>query len=106
MCHCGALFKGSDHCPFCFCEYLESYCERKVDDNLDENAKLYNVYVQTDNYQDREFTILDTEYNVRHAVEDLLQWDHVKDVSFGLEYADMGAEDLKEEVGAWISGEY
>ena len=25
-CHCGAKFEGSDHCPECFCEKYERYC--------------------------------------------------------------------------------
>ena len=26
-CHCGAEFKGSDHCPHCFCEQYEAHCD-------------------------------------------------------------------------------
>jgi hypothetical protein len=27
-CHCGSPMDGSDHCPNCYCEAWESYCEQ------------------------------------------------------------------------------
>lgn len=71
-----------------------------------DETRLWNVYVRTDNYQEREFTVSDTEENVRKAVLELRTWEHVMNAEFGVEYADLTAFGLKEEVGQWISNEY
>lgn len=30
-CHCGSPMRGSDHCPFCFCEEGQGHCEERYD---------------------------------------------------------------------------
>jgi hypothetical protein len=29
-CHCGAAFRGSDHCPECYCEQYEQECKHRI----------------------------------------------------------------------------
>ncbi len=29
QCHCGAEYRGSDHCPECYCEQYESTCDHQ-----------------------------------------------------------------------------
>ena len=47
-CHCGASMRGSDHCPECYCEAFERYCE---EDNRPAGTKLFDQAVQAFNAQ-------------------------------------------------------
>jgi len=38
VCHCGADYDGSDHCPHCYCERFESSCD--VDYNTDKYSEM------------------------------------------------------------------
>lgn len=71
-----------------------------------ETENLWTVYVRLTNGQDREFTVTDTWQNVHNAVIALGQREEVREANFGVEFADMRAFDLTEEVASWIDGEY
>lgn len=41
-CHCGAEFRGCDHCPVCFCEQYEAICDHEATREELEDQRIWN----------------------------------------------------------------
>ena len=66
---------------------------------------LWNVWIQISNHQDREFIFTGTSEDAENLREFLANRDHVIAFDIAEEAAEFDANDIKEEVGQWISDE-
>lgn len=67
--------------------------------------QLWNVWVQISNLQDREFIFRGTHEDASNLRDFLANRDHVVGFDIAEESAEFDANDVKEEVGQWISDE-
>lgn len=67
--------------------------------------KTWNAWIQISNRQDREFVFQATDDEVAHLRQFLANRENVIDFDVAEQFADLDVNDVKEELGSWISDE-
>lgn len=71
-----------------------------------ETENLWNAYVRLTNGQEREFVFRGLSEDADHLRQYLSNNKFIRESGVSVEYADFDANDVIEEVAAWIDGEY